>query len=78
MTDAKPDPLTDTDLSRLVTLVVIHEGCSGSMSGQSAKNLFDHGLIEIDDSDAQWNALHTVTPDGRARVARMLAAGRGE
>jgi hypothetical protein len=72
------EPLTDADLSQLVTLVVIHEGESSSMNPDSAEVLEKHGMITIDGEASDWRPMHTVTPAGRARVARMLAAGRGE
>jgi hypothetical protein len=68
-----PD-LTDADLSRLITLVVIHEGESSSMRWESARRLESHGLLNIAEMD-HHPEVHFVTDAGRALVARMLAAG---
>jgi hypothetical protein len=69
-----PD-LTDADLSRLITLVVIHEGESSSMKRESVKRLEAAGLIAVSETEFLIG-ITTVTDSGRALVARMLAAGR--
>jgi len=66
--------LTDTDLSRLITLVVIPDGESSSMHRESAKRLEARGLLNIAEMDHHPEG-HFVTDTGRALVARMLAAG---
>jgi hypothetical protein len=71
-----PD-LTDADLSRLITLVVIHEGESSSMREESAKRLELAGLLAMGyDEECDFYGMCRVTDPGRALVARMLAAGR--
>jgi hypothetical protein len=71
--------LTDTDLSRLVTLVVIHDGESSSMREESANRLALAGLLTVSGEDDDLPCGFTIVTDsGRALVARILEVSRDD
>lgn len=72
------DPLTDADLSRLLTHVVIHNGRNPyALQAETFERLTAAGLTHrVDDDDDPGVAVeYVVTTDGRRVAEAMLAAG---